>query len=577
MLTNEEFRALPPEEQVKTVVNEMMVGRRELLDMMVDPRRDIDKECGYPPEITIQMYQEMYERNEFAARVVAVYPEESWALAPMVFETEDDEHTPFEKAFEDLFKTSQLNLWYWCRLIDELSGIGEYGVLFLGLNDGKDPSEPVDGVEISMGITPSLHITSDQRMDRVLLRNAQKKKQELTKNITDDTGFEIDRTPDPRPAEILGPQPITPKPKGNLKLLYLQAFPQISCQIKTRDMNKQSPRYMQPVMYALKFRDMQATIGSTTAVGSTDSTSISVHWTRIIHVADNRKMSSILGMPRQKVMFNRILDIRKVLGGSGEMFWKGGFPGLAFELAPGASTAEGEFDKASLRREMSRYSDGLQRYLALVGMKATQLSPQVADPSHHMAEQIQAICIALGVPRRVFLGAEEAKIASTQDMKTWNKRLGRRQNDYLTPWVIMPLIDRLIAVGALPTPSEYTVFWYDLNTITDQDKSAIALTKTQAIASYIQGNCDQIISPNSWFKYVMQMTKRELEQIKKENTEYESEESLVETLTKAAASAQVAGEGGGSPGQPRKGGSGGTHRAEVPTVDATRSQDRGGP
>ncbi len=576
-MTSNESTVPPPRPELASVLNaESLMARRDLIDALSNDKRDIDKECGYPLDISIEMYQIMYERNEFAARVVSVYPEESWALAPLVFESEDDQHTPFEEAFEALFKTSQLNLWYWCKLIDELSGIGEFGVLFLGVSDGKDPREPVAGVEEALILKPSLHITPEDRTNRTMVQN--RKKAQATKNRdTNGDGFAEDTSPELTAAEILTSPPNAPPPGQPLQLLYIQAFPQLSCQILSRDLNKQSARYMQPLLYNLKFKDLQGTIGTQTAQGSSDSTTVAVHWTRIIHIADNRKMSTILGMPRQKQMFNRLLDIRKILGGSGEMFWKGGFPGLAFELAPGASTADNEFDKASLRRELSRYSNGLQRYLALVGMKATQLSPQVADPSNHMAEQIQAICIALGVPRRVFLGAEEAKIASSQDMKTWNKRLGRRQNDYLTPWVVMPLVDRLIAMQVLPKPAEYTVFWYDLNTITEQDKSAVALTKTQAIAQYIQGNCDQIMPPNSWFKYVLGLDRRELEEVQKEQKRYEAEPSLVETLTKAAASAQVAGEGTGGPATPaRKKGSGGTNRAEVATVDAARSQDRGG-
>ena len=42
-----------------------------------------------------------------------------------------------------------------------------------------------------------------------------------------------------------------------------------------------------------------------------------------------------------------------------------------------------------------------------------------------------------------------------------------RQEGYLTPFVIRPFVDRLIALGVLPTPEEgYIVFWPDLGTQT---------------------------------------------------------------------------------------------------------------
>ena len=56
-----------------------------------------------------------------------------------------------------------------------------------------------------------------------------------------------------------------------------------------------------------------------------------VHWTRILHVADNRKTSEIFGMPRLHVVYNNVLEIKKITGSSGEMFYKGAYPGYAIE------------------------------------------------------------------------------------------------------------------------------------------------------------------------------------------------------------------------------------------------------
>ena len=346
------------------------------------------------------------------------------------------------------------------------------------------------------------------------------------------------------------------------------------------------------MLYTLKFKDFETS--STIMVGGGNEKSLDVHWTRVLHVADNCGMSRILGTPRMKVMFNRLLDIRKILGGSGEMFWKGGFPGLSFELAPGSNLDDSEVDKESIREELNNYMNGLQRYLALAGMSAKSLASEIADPTSHMREQIQALCISLGVPLRVFLGSEEAKIASTQDQRTWNKRLKRRQDEYLTPWLVRPLIQRLIDVGVLPKPEKFKVRWGDLNTTTDQERSANALTKTQAIAQYIQGNCDQVVPPKSFFKYILEMEEDEAEEIQNDLDTYD--ETIAAKMTQEQLELMPADPmGGAAPGKPgakgkgdkggekgatgkkRKVGSGGTHRAEVAQVDAVRSTDRGGP
>ena len=42
---------------------------------------------------------------------------------------------------------------------------------------------------------------------------------------------------------------------------------------------------------------------------------------------------------------------------------------------------------------------------------------------------------------------------------TWNKRVIKRQHDYVSPMVIRPLIDRLIEMGVLSEPKEYEIKW----------------------------------------------------------------------------------------------------------------------
>ena len=54
-------------EVVDAILNEMAVNasvmRSTLLTKLIDPRRDIDDECGYPKEITTEQYRLMYDRE----------------------------------------------------------------------------------------------------------------------------------------------------------------------------------------------------------------------------------------------------------------------------------------------------------------------------------------------------------------------------------------------------------------------------------------------------------------------------------------------------------------------------------
>src|SRR5580693_7520581 len=73
---------------------------------LLDPRRDVDAECGYPPTealIGVDFYRQLYDRESIATRVVQVLPKECWQVTPSIYEDEDGEKaTEFEQAWDDL-------------------------------------------------------------------------------------------------------------------------------------------------------------------------------------------------------------------------------------------------------------------------------------------------------------------------------------------------------------------------------------------------------------------------------------------------------------------------------------------
>ena len=427
--------------------NTTSLVRSDLLMKLLNPGKDINYECGYPDTITEQEYKAMYLRNGAAKRVVRLLPEETWAMPPEIIENEDANETKFEKEWKKLEEDKRL--FHYLQRIDVLSGIGEFGVLLMGLDDGKQLNEAVEGINEKTG-------------ERIGSRTYQ--------------------------------------------LLYLKPFDQTVVTVKTKEVDVTSPRYGSPLTYQIDFEVQTA--GS----GRSKSSQI-VHWTRLLHVADGRDSSEIYGTPRMQPVYNRLLDLRKILGGSGEMFWKGGFPGLSFETQP--EPGDSPMDTDSLKDQMELYMAGLQRYLATEGISVKSLAPQVASPKDHVEINMRNIAISLGIPYRIFLGTEEAKLASSQDIRTWNKRVSQRQNNYVSPYVIRPFIDRLMVLGILSEVDEYTVNWPDLNAPTDEDKANIASTLTEALAKYVTGGVDALIPPMEYLTVVLGMSRDEAEAIEK--------------------------------------------------------------
>lgn len=430
--------------EINRLVRNTLISRRSLLDSMLDgTNRDLNKELHYPDSISADLYKEMYDREGIAARVVELSPQESWSVDPRIIENEEVENTTFEKAWRQLQK--KLNLYAYLERADELSGIGHFGVILLGVGDGKELHDPA-----------------------VL-------KDDITKGSEESQN----------------------------KLLFVRTFPEHAVEIDAFENDPTNPRFGLPTFYNIKFTDRV----SGNSESPENKTSKKVHWTRIIHLADNRQSSEVFGTPRMKNVFNRLLDLRKVLGGSGEMFWKGAFPGYSFEVDPRVTDGAVELDTKALREEFERYSNSMQRYIALTGVSAKSLAPQVSDPGPHMVAFLKAIAITKGIPWRILLGSEEAKLASTQDKDTWRERVKYRQHKYLTPWVITPFIDRLIELNILPPVSDedegYTVVWPDMAKQTDKEKAEVAARKTEALAKYVVAGVDTLIPPREYFIHVL--------------------------------------------------------------------------
>lgn len=439
-----------------------------LFNRLLDrPGRNLYQECGYPLAISPMMYRQMYDREGSSARVVELEPNESWKLAPEIYEDEDtEEDTEFEAAITELVDDPVISLMHYLLRIDILSGVGSFGILFLGVDDGLPLDQPI------AGISPT------------------------AKRIDDKGGI-------------------------THKLMYLRAFDESQVHIGIWETDPTSPRFGQPNTYLIRFVDYTTVpIGQTV----TDSTTHAVHWTRVVHIADNRKSSEVFGVPRMQRVFNRLLDVRKILSSSGEMFWKGGFPGLAAEVRP--EYANAEIDSATIKDQMERYQDGLQRYIALAGMTVKSLEPQVADPTKHVDAQYREIAITLGIPYRIFLGSESAQLASSQDNEAWVTRLKGRQDHYLTPKVVRAVVDRLVAIGVLPVPKsgKYFVAWPDLQTPSDDDRANYAQKVAQAIQAYVQSDAFQIMSPKMFFVLVLKFSVEEAIAIEEDMENFEASE-----------------------------------------------------
>jgi len=482
--------------------------RGEFWKSLMDPRRDVYAECGYPRagNVTADMLQTLYDNEAIPARVVEVLPKECWQVTPTVYDEESDEVTPFEEAWDNLGKQLRGEqsfykdeegspVWDYLQRLDIMAGIGQYGVLLIGFDDGEDLMMPVKGLEESGsqpvdadrpreeypandkgtdttggkkqqdGYTPAYPTYSGRKTgtNNALTCNGRpveyrREKYKLTSNLVynafaappePDTSAGSDGSPigpDGKPKAPSGDKPVAGKGK---KILYLRVFPESLAQVTQWETNLDSPRYGQPVMYQMTFGDPRTVTGMTAPPNVTRN----VHWTRCIHVPSDGAPTSneVLGRSRMGQVLHQLMNLTKMYGANGEGYWKEAFGTLVLKTQAAAGVNP-RVNKPALRNMVEALQMGLQRELMLQGMDAEMLAPNLTDITPHKDAQLEAICIKIAVPVRVFKGSERGELASSQDDASWNDRLRGRQRSWITPRIIVPFVDRLILCGVLPKP-----------------------------------------------------------------------------------------------------------------------------
>lgn len=387
------------------IANALSTVRRNLAASLGDSsyqgKRQYNLILGYPDEISQEQYQNRYQRQDIAGRIIDLPAIDTWKLAPIITDGNND-GTAFLTELDWLIENRRL--WSAITRADRISGIGRFGGIFIGVKDGREPSEET--------------------------------------------------------AKVSGPEGI----------LFLRPFSESSCEIAEFDMNPQSERFGLPSLYRLTVEN---------------NSKILIHWSRILHLADNRVESDWEGMPRLQRVWNRLDDLYKVVGGSAESNWLNMRPGTVITTQKDYDmNLEDEAVRSGIENEIQEYVHGVMRFLTLEGVDVKQLQGQILDPKGPFDVEIALISAASGIPQRVLLGSAAGELAAAEeDTKQWYGAIQARQTNYAEPDILRPAIDRFISLGAIsaPTSGGYEVEWQPLFESSDAELATTAKTWAEAI------------------------------------------------------------------------------------------------
>lgn len=413
-----------------------LVSRTNILAKMgkgYGTQRDLFAALGYELAPTFDSYWWRYKRTSMGKRIIQAFPKACWQREPQIQEDQESEQTAFEEAwsvFMDEHKVIQT-----LRRLDILTGIGWYGILYLGFS----------GAQLDM------------------------------------------------PLEV------------GEKFLYMRPFTSNTAEVGDLVREKSDPRYGLPLNYKIQ---MAGQTGSDTMITV-------VHHTRVLHVAEDIEEGEVLGTPRLEACLNDLQSLDYVVGGSGEMFWRGAFPGVGFLAKDGFSFPTEGVEKTKMEDEMAEYIHGLKRYMKLKGVDIHDFATQATSPEAHYNTLVSSISAATNIPKRILTGSERGELASTQDRDNWADAVSERQRNYCEPTLLRPLLDRLIDQKVLPTPvaGQYAVSWPPIQDPSSQETSLVAKSVAEALNTYASGAAETVMPLAIYLKRYLNFTVEEVEEV----------------------------------------------------------------
>lgn len=330
------------------------------------------------------------------------------------------------------------------------------------------------------------------------------------------------------------------KVKKGAKLIYVKPFSEQSAVVDKWETNERSSRFGKPLYYKISIssKGLNPTV-TTRRASQTYSDDITVHYSRVVHLTEDVLEDEVFGLPRLQVVFNRLMDLEKLVGGDAEMFWRGARPGYTGNVKQDYEmTTEMQ---ESLQDQIKEFEHNLKRVLVNEGVEYKSLEQQIADPSAHVDVQIQMISAVTGIPKRILVGSERGELSSAQDKQEWISYVTSRREEQNEPGILRPFIDHLIEYKII-TPhksNEYTVVWDKLFSLSDKEKVELGKNRAIALKEYSTNPAAQYMFPLPIFmKFYLGMDDNQVSFIEEYNKENRDKELSIEEIAELGAKAR---------------------------------------
>lgn len=198
---------------------------------------------------------------------------------------------------------------------------------------------------------------------------------------------------------------------------------------------------------------------------------ITIHASRIVFVAEGADDGWIYGVPALEAGYNSLLDLRKIIGGGAEGFYKNASQNIIFNLTD-PQNASGFEDK--LDDFNDKYDDFAQnrmrRAMWTPGMEAKALDSKLVNPKEFFMNALNDIAASSMpvIPATILIGQQTGRLASNEDSRHFLAGVQSRRENFMSD-MTRDVLDWCIKWGILPS-NPYEVEWDDLLARSDEEK-----------------------------------------------------------------------------------------------------------
>ena len=270
-------------------------------------------------------------------------------------------------------------------------------------------------------------------------------------------------------------------------VMFLKAFHEGLTDVNSWVTDEMDPRFGLPETYNVDF-----STGSDTGSRGSNRTLV-IHWTRVIHVAENLVDDETFGIPRLERVVNKLDDLNKLIGSAAEIFWVAVAGVLHADIDPEVDVDQE--DQEQFEKDLIEAMQGMRRVVQTRGVELTRIAQSGSvDPQPTYQAIVQLIAATARIPERILFGSERGELASSQDQRQWHATINARQNNHVEPVILRAFFNRMAMLG-VKVP-EYEVFWQPLDSPTELELAQIIKLKSEAAVALAPiGAVDLLIKP----------------------------------------------------------------------------------